>query len=366
MRGRRNTVRRVAALGLLTLAAGGCGSSQIVDRIALVQTAGYDRAEGHIVTSLQVGEYTDKDKTKIKLLESDSTNSFDMMPQLNLETNKPIEYGQMKMMLFGRSYAEHGIGDVLKILSRDVKVQSRCLLAVSETTALEAMRATSNTDDTLFLMNMIWQNTKTANLKGQNLQQILYGYHGTGSDIFLPYITINKQHRAQLGGVALFKDDRVVAVAREAEVLYLKLLSERSREGSLLVKLRASGGSQPYLLLRVLSSHPKFKLVSAGPVPSIRIRVAMTVMIKSISETVKIENEAEAKRLERVIKRYVETGMSDFIAKCQGLRVDPIGFGDFVRTHRRGWDSVAFYEAYPSMKTEVRVSVKLLQSGIID
>lgn len=366
MRGEWKTVSRVVLLGMLSLALCGCGSSQIVDRISLVQTAGYDRQDGKILTSLLIGEYTEEDKTKVKLLETESNNSFDMVPLLNRETNKPIEYGQMRLMVFGRAYAEQGIAHVLKILSRDVKVQNRCLLAVADTSARETMAATADSDDTLFLANMISQNTRTAELPGKNLQEVLYAYYGEGRDFFLPFITMDRRHRPQAGGVALFKDDRIVAVAKGAEMLYLKLLAEKTRAGMLLVPLEARGGSDRFLLLRILNSRPSWTLRTDGPAPSFKIALHMTVGIKSMSETVKIENASQAAKLEETIERFIEAGMSDFIAKCQKLRIDPAGFGDYVRTHRRRWDSEAFYAAYPTMKTEVRVSAKLIQSGTID
>ncbi|MFC3799524.1 Ger(x)C family spore germination protein [Cohnella sp. GCM10012308] len=366
MRGVWKTVRRIAALFTMTLVLGGCCSSQIVDRISLVQTVGYDRQEGKILTSLLVGEYTEEDKTKVKLLEAESNNSFDMVPLLNKETNKPIEYGQMRLMMFGRSYAEQGIANVLKILSRDVKIQNRCLLAVSDTTAREAMAATADSDDTLFLMNMIAQNTRTAELPGKNLQEVMYGYYGEGRDFFLPYITMDSRHKPQAGGVALFKGDRIVAVAKGAETLYLKLLSEKTRAGMLLVPLEQKGGADQYLLLRILNSRPSWTLRTNGSVPSFKIALHMKVGIKSIAETIRLEDDSQAAKLEQTIERFIETGMSDFIEKCQKLGIDPAGFGDYVRTHRRSWDSEAFYAAYPTMKAEVRVNAKLMQSGTID
>lgn len=366
MKGVWKKVLRGASPAMLTLALCGCGSSQIVDRISLVQTAGYDRQDGKIVTSMLIGEYTEQDKTKVKLLETDSYNSYDMVPLLNRQTNKPIEYGQMKLMLFGKAYAEHGISHVLRMLSRDVKVQNRCLLAVADTSARETMAATADSDDTLFLTNMIEQNSRTAELPGKNLQEVMYGYYGEGRDFYLPYITMNSHRRPQAGGIALFKEDRMVAVAKGTEMLYLKLLSEKTRAGMLLVPLEAKEGSDQYLLLRILNSRPSWTLRTDGPAPSFRIALHMTVGIKSISDSIKIEDVSQAAHMERTIERFIQNGLSEFIAKCQKLRIDPAGFGDYARTHRRHWDGDAFYAAYPTMKTEVRVRAKLMQSGTID
>ncbi|MDG0808493.1 Ger(x)C family spore germination C-terminal domain-containing protein [Cohnella rhizosphaerae] len=158
----------------------------------------------------------------------------------------------------------------------------------------------------------------------------------------------------------------MIAVAKGAEMLYLKLLSERTRAGMLLVSLGEKEGEDQFLLLRILNSRPSWTLRTNGPAPSFKIALQMTVGIKSISESVSIEDASQAEQMERTIERFIQTGLSDFIAKCQKLRIDPAGFGDYARTHRRHWDREAFYASYPSMKTEVRVRAKLMQSGTID
>lgn len=355
---------RIAIIAAVSLALCSCGTNQIVNHINLAQTAGYDMENKKVQSSILIGEYIEKEKTSVRLLEAESSNSFDMMPLLNLESGKPIKYGQMKMMVFGKAYARHGIGPVLNILSRDVKVSSRMQLGIADTKASELMAATIPSHDTLLLRNMIEQNSDNANLPHFNLHSVLYDYYGEGRDIFLPYFVLNERGTIKLDGIALFKGDRFVVKLGCEEALWLKILTENAKNGSFLFPVSESGAAREHFsLIKIISSRASVQITSLKPVPVLKMKIKMKLMIKNLPDDVHILYGKESNIFKSRLEQHLTSKLESFIELCQSKEVDPAGFGDSVRTYKKDWQEREFYEQYPAMKAAVQVELDIIQTG---
>lgn len=60
------------------------------------------------------------------------------------------------------------------------------------------------------------------------------------------------------------------------------------------------------------------------------------------------------------VKKEVEALLKTF----KKNEVDPLGVGNIVRAHDKGWEEKAFYEIYPKLPIHVKVSVELLHTGL--
>ncbi|MCM3626538.1 hypothetical protein M3194_04045 [Paenibacillus glycanilyticus] len=340
----------------------------MIDQIELVQTAGYDMDDQKVLTSILIGDYSEKEKTRVKLLTTTSNNSYDMIPLLNFKTNNPIEYGQMRMMVFGEDYAQRNIGPILKFLGQDVSISGNLQLAVANNKAAELLAATIPAHDPLFLMDMILQNSDKANLPHSDLQSILYNFYDEGRDVFLPHLSLDKDKNALSDGIVLFKDGsggKLVQHKGNKEALWLKMLLENGKNGTLELPMEdVNNKREPFAFMQIVTSKASFKnkttMIGTQPSYAVDVKLTAKVVLKGIPDQ---NSGADGTLLQTKLEKYISDELEQFIRFCCKAGIDPVGFGSFFRGKVRGWSASEFYAAYPSMKSNVTANVQILKSG---
>ncbi|WP_418038943.1 Ger(x)C family spore germination protein [Paenibacillus xylanilyticus] len=360
----------MCVMGLLLLSS--CQDTSIVNEISLVLTSAYDLQDKRIHNSVLIGEYTEKDKSDVELLEIDSTNSFDVLPRMNMQAKEPIEYGQLRMMVLGEDYAKHGIGDILRVLSHNTRVSRRMQFAVAEGKALDIIKASIPAHDPLYLMKLIEQNGNFANLPHFSLHQTLFQYFSKGQDIYLPRLRLNDQDKIMLDGLVVFKGEKAVLQLSDEEGLCLKLLTEDAKNGKFLAQINEVEGAQRQTanttdndaLIKILSSLVKHRMRSDTPAAALESKIHISASVVKASRNDFLLSGKEMKELESEMKRHMEAKINQLIRKCQRENVDPFGFGEYVRSCTHHWDNETFYKDYGSMDIRAHVELTLVQDGI--
>lgn len=354
------------ALTSCVLAVGCTSNQQIINKIQLVQTAGYDKVGNRSLCSVITSSYTEKGKVNAQVLLTESDSSFDMIPRLNTKTSKTIQYGQMGMVIFSKTYAEMGIGPVVSGFCRDPKIASRIQMGVTDKEASKLMDIANKAQESLYLMRMVDQNILSGNLPKMNFKHLLFNYYGEGRDFFLPYFTV-ESGSVKIDGLALFKDDKFVTKVSIREAFLLKLLTDSSRNGSLLMPMKESNDNSTihdYVLMKSIASKVHYHYNTSTPDPVIDITLNVRVLVKDIPIWLKLTTKGQMDEFEQRLGNYLEKEAQDFIALCQSMKVDPIGLGDFVRSRSRNWTEKDFYAAYPQLRTHVKVNLSVEQSGV--
>lgn|GEM_PF-2452664 len=353
------------ALGILLAS---CSNEEVIDQIELVQTAGYDLDNDNVLTSILIGDYSVKEKTSMKLLKTTSSNSYDMIPLHNFKANHPIEYGQMRMVVFGKDYAHQNIGPILKFLSKDVSISGNLQLAVADHTANDLLAATIPTHDPLFLMEMLIQNSKKANLPHTDLQTILFNFYDEGRDVFLPHIAIDQEKNAQLDGIVLFKDGKngkLIQQKGNTDSLWLKMLIENGKNGTFTLPLDDSKKDrESSAFVQIATSKASFKNKSTTIASQVSYAVDINITAKAVIKGMPDRYaDLDSSQLQMKLEKYLSDEVEQFIQSCRHADIDPVGFGSFFRSKIRGWTAPAFYAAYPDMKSHVTTKIKLVQYG---
>ncbi|OMF63978.1 Ger(x)C family spore germination protein [Paenibacillus sp. FSL R5-0766] len=365
-----NRIGRILLILMVIFLLSSCKDTSIINKISLVLTSAYDLQDNHIHNSVLIGEYSDKDKSDVRLMEIDSSNNFDVVSRMNMQSKEPIEYGQLRVMVLGEIYARHGIGNILHILSHNTKVSRRMQLAVAEGKALDIIKASMPFQDPLYLMKLIEQNANYANLPHSSLHQTLFQYFSKGQDIYLPRLTLNEQQKIELDGLVIFRGELATLQINEEEGLCLKLLTENAKNGKFLVpvtdvpNLTQSVPKEPhYALLKILSSSVKHR--SSDPQSKTldtSIRISASVIKDSQNDFLLSGNDMKA--LEYEIQQHMEEKINRLVQKFQSEHVDPVGFGDYVKSRTRQWNSQTFYKNYSAMDIRLHVDLHLIQDGI--
>ncbi|TFE22698.1 Ger(x)C family spore germination protein [Cohnella luojiensis] len=343
-----------------------CADRNIVNKIELAQTLGLDSVRNGIKSAVLIARYKERGQTELRLMDTASNSIYDIIPRLNTKTKAPVEYGQLKMVLFGKKYSEKGIIAEIHSLGRDPKISTRLQLGVADRDASELLEMIQKSQEPFFLSDMIEQNRKNGNLPLMNLHVLLFNLYGQGRDLFLPYFKIERG-KIKIDGLALFRNDKKITEISIRDAFLLKILIENSKNGSYMVPIAGRTSNQNpenFVLLRSINSKAKYIVNRVEPIPSITIRISMQAVVANIPNWIDLRSEGQLRELEKTTSAYLEKKIEKFLWLCKKNKVDPIGLGDLVRSQSKKWSAQDFEDVYSEIKTKISVQVKMVQHGI--
>ncbi|MFE5319452.1 Ger(x)C family spore germination protein [Paenibacillus sp. NPDC056579] len=341
-----------------------CSKTKIVNKIELIQTIGVDLSGKSVKSTMLAGNYKKKGESGVQLLGTKSDTNLDMMSRINAQTRNPIEYGQLRMLLYGKEYSRKGIADMMQNLCHDSKLSTRMQLGVTDKEASDILAAVAQSEESYFLSDMIEHHIKNGTLPHNNLQIALFNYYGKGRDLFLPYLKLT-EGKIVVDGLALFKDDKYVTKINMQEAFLLKMLIENSDNGTYLASIRATEQqSASPVLLHSISSKVKYSLNRLRPQPSLSVLVHMDAQIKYVPDWIDPTSSAHRSMLENELGSYFEQVLQALLSLCKKHNVDPAGLGDFVRSRSIRWNEQEFQASYPQMQTQVTVKLKIVETGV--
>ncbi|MBM7563985.1 Ger(x)C family spore germination protein [Paenibacillus sacheonensis] len=368
--------RKIFLVIILCTVLSACTDQKIVNQICLVHAISFDTVAKGKKTAVLISHFKEQGKTDLEVLHTES-KSYLSLPRLNTQTNDPLERGQMRMVLFGKTSAEKGIGTVIHHLLRDPKFSSRLQLGVVERDASELLEITTKTQEPFFLSDMIEQNMRNGNLPLMNLHVSLFNYYGEGRDMFLPYFKIGREGAAGSGGhgevkidgLALFRSDRMITEISLKDAFLLKMLIQNSKNGSYTVPLagKASNNTnnqgEDFILLRSMHSKANYMVNNVHLIPSISIRLKLVTELQNVPDWVDVRSEEQLTRLEKTMGSYLKKEIEKFLSRLKENKVDPVGLGDLIRSRSKNWNAQDFEKIYQEIKTTVSVQVKIANTG---
>lgn len=340
-----------------------CGEQKIVNNIKLVQTVGYDIEETGIQSAAIIANYEESGKAKLEFFQTKSSSLYDSMQMLNAKLDFPIEYGQLRMALFGETLARRGIEEVITGLNRDPKISLRMHLGVADGNSSDILNVPESKRDPYFLSDMIEQNMKHGNLPFMNLHETVFNYFGEGRDIYLPYFTVERGE-TKIEGLVLFKEDKYVTKIGMQEAMILKMLVGNSKEGSLNIPVRGPNSARDEsFLMTSIGSKSSFKVIRVGLPASVAVHMKLEAQVRDVPKWIDLATKDQLDWLESMMASYFEKEIRKFISLCKRNNVDPIGFGDLIRSRSQKWDAQDFLRSYEALETTVNVNVTIVHTG---
>ncbi|WP_027408362.1 Ger(x)C family spore germination protein [Anoxybacteroides tepidamans] len=348
---------------VVTFMLAGCKSSRIVDQVQIIHAMGYDWKKGKYVGTAIYPTFRQGPMTKPDILTTESSTTYDLIPRLSSKSALPIEEGQLRLVLFGKSFAKKGITEIVHSLARNNKVGMRLQLAVAKGDAERLLRITAETtlSDTLYLSNLIEQNIREMNLPNTNLHIFLYNYFGKGRDPFLPYLE-KKGNFVKLEGLALFKDGNYVGRIDLRQSFLVKLLLDETKNGVYQIPI-SKNKKKGRVLLENLFATSQYSL-RRGREPIIDIHLRIRASIRDYPTWLDLPNKKEFQLVRKQMEKHLNKDITALISLFQKKGVDPLGIGDFVRSHTRHWDEKSFYKGYRHLQIRPHVNVDIIQTGI--
>ncbi|MGM0878945.1 MAG: Ger(x)C family spore germination protein [Bacillota bacterium] len=357
--------RKIFLVIILCAVLSACVDQKIVNEIVLVHAISFDTVSNGIKSAALIAHFKEQGKTELQVLHTESNSNNGTLPRLNTRTKDPLERGQLRMVLFGKTLAEKGTGTEIHNLLRDPKISSRLQLGVADGDASELLEIIQKSQEPIFLSDMIEQNMRNGNLPLMNLHESLFNYYGEGRDMFLPYFKID-HGEVIIDGLALFRSDQNIIEISMKDAFLLKMLIQNSKNGNYMVPVAGKASNkqgEDFILLRSMHSKANYIVNKVNPIPSISIRLKLETDLQDVPDWVDLRSEEQLTQLEKTMGSYFKTEIEKFLLLLKENKVDPVGLGDLVRSRSKEWSAQDFEKIYQEIETTVSVQVKIVNTG---
>ncbi|SDW02815.1 Ger(x)C family spore germination protein [Paenibacillus sp. CF384] len=343
---------------VLCFALNGCAKAQIIDRIKLIESIGYDsQGEAYKIS----GTYCAYDKkVKLFLLEGQVHSFNEVLTSFTSQSDHPIAIGQLRTIVISEQIARRGVTEIANTLVRDPHISNRATLVITTNQASEIL------DETLrfppvYLSNLLKQNMDTGSLPFTNGHIFLDQYFGEGQDVFLPIVAIGPRGILQLNGVGVFKGDQLKLTLPNKAGLFIKLLIDDD------VGLQSStydfkNDQDKQITFKIIRS--KHNIIVTNEKVVISLKLDLDLGDYPVSLNV-FENTHDRNALTQQIEHHLSVEIKALLEQFQKNLVDPIGIGNLLRSRERNWNEPAFAaRVYPNLKFDVQTEVKILSLGV--
>lgn len=217
-------MRRLSALLLMSvLLFTGCGKKEQIDQMSFVKILGIDR-NGEALT-LTAGLRSSREDSEV--LSVKCRTVAEGVRLLRLQSQKSVFFGQLSMVLLGKSVAEAGIGEVTDYLIRSPEARFDLPLLILRDQTAESLIAASLREKIL-LTEKLAQMLKCADENSVSGKVELSVLAERLADplraAVLPFLTGDITALA-LGGFAVFKEDRLASFLTPDESVGLNYLN---------------------------------------------------------------------------------------------------------------------------------------------
>ncbi|MFT0141717.1 Ger(x)C family spore germination protein, partial [Alcanivoracaceae bacterium MT1] len=333
----------------------------ILDEVQLVTAVGYDLTiDNKIEATAVFPSYLVDNSVKNNTLTATANLSKDIRDKMDRMSSKPLVSGKIEVALYSEAFAEKGIINVLDTFIRDPTTGARMYLVVVEGDLKNELKIQyADTDNGMFLSNLIEHNIHRGFIPMTNLQIFTKTYYSEGGDPFLPLLTLSNG-KVYIKGLALFKDDKYVGSLTLEENHIFKILLEPSTENTIqTVDLEDSSAS-------IVNVSTNRKLTVKNPLtdPEINIKINTSSIVREYSG-----NNLSKEMINKIKEKMeieIKTKSSEMIKQFQDLNIDPIRIGFYVKHTNRNWDKDIWYSLYPNAKVNIDVNVDITETGVIN
>ncbi|MFJ5717069.1 Ger(x)C family spore germination protein [Neobacillus sp. NPDC093127] len=334
---------------------------QILDDINMASAVGYDYIDKDKIKATAVMPIYKPDKNVGNETYTASNEiSKKTLSKINRQSSRQVVNGKLEVAVYSKEVAKHGIGELVDSLQRDPSISERLFVAVAEGETHELLKKRYGDRDTgVYLSMLIEQNMKEGLVPTTNLHQFLNDYNSHLRDPFLPLIE-QKGKDVNLKGIALFKDDHYVKNLRQDQQFIFQALLENLQLGTYKLKLK----DKEYVAIENINSNSSYRVVNLKNTPEIQIQVKLRGIIREY--TGKRTDKKEIEQIKKKMEKQLEKEAAAMIRSFQKLKIDPIGFGNQVRSRTRNFRYQKWVDQYPNVLIRVKVNVLILEKGVVD
>lgn len=340
----------------------GCARTRIIDKISIVHVFGFDQSEdGELLGSALFPEYTrSKTSDEVKFLEVKSPTGVLFVPKMDAHTSTPVEVAKIRVLLFGKKYAEAGIEDMVERFIITPQLGTNIQIAVSSQSANESLKQFKK-EHSLTLADRLEQNMRGQSLPTMNLHIFLNHFYDEGMDAYVPMLILDEHEMLKVDGLGIFNGGKLKLHLKPEQTALFSLLEDYRTQATLRFELDEEDRREA-LTVKGFRSRSKWHWDKVKERMNLNLKLEMT--LTQYPNRFDMEKKEDIKRMEGIIVKRIRTGIEDLLTTFKENGVDPLGMGNIARSKDRNWDKKSFYEKYPDMPVTVNVNLQIIHTGL--
>lgn len=351
----------------------GCLPTNTLDETLMVEGEGFDYiGHGKLIGTVVMPSFVQGNNqgaqgagvpTTASMIRSLSGITYDgksLVDKFQSSGQEVMRVGSMKVMIFDKKLARHGLGRQISFRNRDPDVPSAISIAVVDGSSKKLLTATdyqSQIPIARYIQHMVLQNSQQ-NYPLSNLRYFIDSYYGAYMDPFMPIIRKDGDH-LEMKGLALFKDDKYVMSIGEDKMFIFKMLYQKFDQGFYDYRI----ARDKHIALRNVQTSVKYNVAHGN---SSTPQIVATVNIKGYvrQASPKVISTGKTAGMDKKIAADLAENAENLVHRFQAKGTDPLRLGDTVRSFTRHFDGRTWEKRYPDADFSCKVHVVIVQTGI--
>lgn len=347
----------------------GCGSDErIIDKIGFVQSTSQDLLpDGQLKIAISVPIANPDIKVGREFLQTVAISNKVGQMKLARQTNLKLVSGQLRLILFGRSQAEHGIWDSIGTYYRDPTVSETVKIVIVDGDAgsLLSKNYDSFPRTGKYIDGVITKESGEHIIPKTTLYSFLRDYYNDGQDPIAPIIR-SETDSIVVQGIGLFRDDKYVGEINSEEGIIFTCLYRSFKRGEFTVNLTEESDKVVSVFFDSLQSKRKVRIVRTNSGnPEIRLHLKVKASVVDYPGELTLSNLRDLQEFERKVSAEMTRRGNQIIKKLQALKTDSLGIGNYVRNSMsyKDWKEMNWREEYPNLNITCNFTFKVKDYG---
>jgi spore germination protein KC len=271
------------------------------------------------------------------------------------------------LMVFGESYARHGIDRVFDFVMRNRYFRPTQLWVVTQGRAHDVLTASTDPEplNAFGIRDLIQQSRATTPLLDSEKFKVVNQYLDPSQTPVLVLVNLRSDGKPMITGTALLRGGKLADTLDLEETQALAWLSGNTRQTIIRMpcpKHRGEGGTTLRILRALTHVKPRFD----GGVPHFIVGVDVRAEIDRLCPKQKLDESAWI-QMEQMTEKDMRRQMHRLLVRLQSKQLDACQFGTRIfETDPKRWRQIS--DRWPSefaqAKVDLRVHVHLVRSGL--
>jgi spore germination protein len=361
-------------LSIAILPATGCGDTRILEKMGFIHTTAYDLVpaeevgkQGGLRVTIAVPKADPEGKIKRETMTAVVASSKEARIEFSRKTELALASGQLRSALFGSDLARKGVVEHIDTLVRDPVISQRVKISVVNGSAHDLLfkRYAEHPRPGQYVDRLLDKEAAKMMIPAVTLYDFTRDLYDDGIDAVAPIIKPAGEDIA-IDGIALFKGDKYVSRIPPEDAVIFSILRRNFKKGEISIDLKEAVNGNERLLFNSIINSQKVKIEHDG---NGEISASIQVFVKgSVLEymgDLKIGEDEDRHKLEKLIAEYFERQAKRMLANMQQHGADSLGIGMHVRNSMSyaEWKKLNWDKIYPTMEIDCRAKVVIKHFG---
>ncbi|WP_026701945.1 Ger(x)C family spore germination protein [Salibacterium aidingense] len=351
----------------------GCSDRHVIEQVGFVNTLGFDKEENseedEILLTGVVPQIAPEAGNDRELLTTITSSEEQGILDLGRQSNREIENGQLRNILFGSELAEEGIKENIITMNRDPIFGTRAQVVVvnGQANQLLSQPYTQHPEASQYIDRLLKKESRLKNVPETRIHQFTRDLYDDGVD---PVTAVIKQgnDKVVLDGIGLFKNDQYVDKVDPSEARIFFFLIGNSSSGAVNLNLSQEEENPVEALFNAI--HHTSSITVKNPSDPEALEIVIEIKVKGAlleyDGSLDLGDNKDLNKLKSQLGASIERRCENLVKLLQDNEVDSAGLGKSVRNRLsyNEWKKLNWQETYPDVPITIKVDTKINNTGV--